>query len=114
MTHAVDFRSPETACHDPRDSIVVLGIGNLLWADEGFGVRAVEALHAGWQWPAEVLGLSGSGMKTRVSKSNSPGRQSRTMRSFKCSTHVWARFGFGSVSAEESARITSLIGQAPA
>ena len=34
--------------------IVILGIGNLLWADEGFGVRAVEALHAGWQWPAEV------------------------------------------------------------
>ena len=34
--------------------IVILGIGNLLWADRGFGVRAVEALHAGWQWPAEV------------------------------------------------------------
>ena len=29
---------PET----PR--ILVLGIGNLLWADEGFGVRAVEEL----------------------------------------------------------------------
>ena len=26
---------------------VVLGIGNVLWADEGFGVRAIEALHAG-------------------------------------------------------------------
>ena len=25
---------------------LVLGIGNVLWADEGFGVRAVEALHA--------------------------------------------------------------------
>jgi hydrogenase maturation protease len=27
--------------------VLVLGIGNLLWADEGFGVRAVESLHAG-------------------------------------------------------------------
>ena len=26
--------------------MLVLGIGNVLWADEGFGVRAVEALHA--------------------------------------------------------------------
>lgn len=24
---------------------LVLGIGNILWADEGFGVRAVEAFH---------------------------------------------------------------------
>jgi len=39
---------------DSSHHIVILGIGNLLWADEGFGVRAVEALHAGWQWPAEV------------------------------------------------------------
>jgi hydrogenase maturation protease len=27
---------------------LVLGIGNLLWADEGFGIRALEALHADW------------------------------------------------------------------
>lgn len=26
--------------------VLVLGIGNLLWADEGFGVRAAEAFHA--------------------------------------------------------------------
>ena len=25
--------------------VLVLGIGNVLWADEGFGVRAVEAFH---------------------------------------------------------------------
>lgn len=44
---------------------LVLGIGNLLWADEGFGVRAVEALHAAFAFPAGVtlkdggtLGLS--------------------------------------------------------
>ena len=29
-------------------SIVVLGIGNVLWADEGFGVRCVEALQQRW------------------------------------------------------------------
>jgi hydrogenase maturation protease len=34
--------------------VLVLGIGNLLWADEGFGVRAVQALHAGWQAPPNV------------------------------------------------------------
>jgi hydrogenase maturation protease len=26
-------------------TVLILGIGNLLWADEGFGVRAVEATH---------------------------------------------------------------------
>jgi len=31
-----------------RFTAVVLGLGNVLWADEGFGVRAVEALHAGY------------------------------------------------------------------
>ena len=31
---------------DPRCEVLVLGIGNLLWADEGFGVRCVEALQA--------------------------------------------------------------------
>ena len=34
--------------------VLVLGIGNLLWADEGFGVRAVEALHAAYEFPAGV------------------------------------------------------------
>ena len=32
----------------------MLGIGNLLWADEGFGVRAVEALHASRSFPEGV------------------------------------------------------------
>ena len=32
-----------------RCEALVLGIGNLLWADEGFGVRAVEALHAAYR-----------------------------------------------------------------
>lgn len=34
--------------------MLVLGIGNLLWADEGFGVRAVEALHAAFEFPPAV------------------------------------------------------------
>lgn len=39
--------------------ILVLGIGNILWADEGFGVRAVEAFHRAYELPAEVLLLDG-------------------------------------------------------
>ena len=39
--------------------VLVLGIGNVLWADEGFGVRAVEALHAGWVFPPEVRLMDG-------------------------------------------------------
>jgi len=42
-----------------RCAAVVLGIGNVLWADEGFGVRAVEALHAAYAFPADVLLLDG-------------------------------------------------------
>jgi hydrogenase maturation protease len=33
---------------------LVLGIGNVLWADEGFGVRAVEAVHAAYAFPESV------------------------------------------------------------
>jgi len=33
------------------ETIVVLGIGNVLWADEGFGVRCVEALQQRWEFP---------------------------------------------------------------
>jgi hydrogenase maturation protease len=39
--------------------VLVLGIGNLLWADEGFGVRAVEALHQRYQLPENVTLLDG-------------------------------------------------------
>ncbi len=52
-------RSPENACNPPRDSaslqrIVVLGIGNMLWADEGFGVRCVEALQQRFEFAPHV------------------------------------------------------------
>jgi hydrogenase maturation protease len=38
-----------------RCEALVLGIGNVLWADEGFGVRAVEALHATYAFPSAVV-----------------------------------------------------------
>jgi len=43
----------------PQRRIVVLGVGNLLWADEGFGVRCVEALGDGWDFPPEVEIMDG-------------------------------------------------------
>ncbi len=39
--------------------ITVLGIGNLLWADEGFGVRCVEALQQRFVLPDEVELIDG-------------------------------------------------------
>ena len=39
--------------------ILVLGIGNILWADEGFGVRCVETLNAGWVFPSQVQLMDG-------------------------------------------------------
>jgi hydrogenase maturation protease len=39
--------------------IRVLGVGNLLWADEGFGVRCIEALAERWEFPPEVELLDG-------------------------------------------------------
>lgn len=40
-------------------SCLILGIDNVLWADEGFGVRCVEALHAQYEFPASVTLLDG-------------------------------------------------------
>ncbi len=45
----------QIAMHD----VLVLGIGNLLWADEGFGVRCVESLAAQYEMPESVLWLDG-------------------------------------------------------
>jgi hydrogenase maturation protease len=41
------------------DEALVLGIGNVLWADEGFGVRCVEAFDEGWDPPPGVKSLDG-------------------------------------------------------
>jgi len=39
--------------------ILVLGIGNLLWADEGFGVRCAEVLAAEYSLPPQVRVMDG-------------------------------------------------------
>ena len=41
------------------ETILVLGIGNLLWADEGFGVRAVEAFDRLYACGGEVTVMDG-------------------------------------------------------
>ena len=60
--------TPSTRCNpsgddrrgDPEDDlIVVLGIGNVLWADEGFGVRCVEALQRQWTFGPQVRLVDG-------------------------------------------------------
>jgi hydrogenase maturation protease len=38
---------------------LVLGIGNVLYADEGFGIRAVEALHTRYSFPDDVRVMDG-------------------------------------------------------
>lgn len=40
-------------------SILILGIGNLLWADEGFGVRCVEQLNRQYRFPEQVQLMDG-------------------------------------------------------
>ena len=72
---------PATTCHHPGDTpaenavqsadpspthtpsqpqtIVALGIGNLLWADEGFGVRCIEALQRRYEFPEHVSLIDG-------------------------------------------------------
>lgn len=40
-------------------SALVLGIGNLLWADEGFGVRAIEELHRHYEFADNVRLMDG-------------------------------------------------------
>jgi hydrogenase maturation protease len=49
----------EPADQAPPGGVLVLGIGNVLWADEGFGVRSVQALHQGWHTPEHVQVVDG-------------------------------------------------------
>ena len=41
------------------EETLVLGIGNVLWADEGFGTRAIETLHHRFEFPDDVTVLDG-------------------------------------------------------
>ncbi len=40
-------------------NVLILGIGNILWADEGFGVRVVEQMDQNYQFPAQVTLMDG-------------------------------------------------------
>lgn len=40
-------------------SVLIMGIGNVLWADEGFGVRCVEHLAGNWTLPDGITLLDG-------------------------------------------------------
>ena len=44
---------------DAAGRVLILGIGNVLWADEGFGVRAADHLHRHWQLPDQVTVMDG-------------------------------------------------------
>ena len=49
-------------CHpvgDSSETLCVLGIGNVLWADEGFGVRCIEALQQRWEFAPHVQLIDG-------------------------------------------------------
>lgn len=48
-----------TVTADHACDVLVLGIGNLLWADEGFGIRAVEHLHEHWRFAEGVRLMDG-------------------------------------------------------
>src|SRR5574343_1793310 len=58
MSHPMSRTSSEIDCPPSGDrppaSICVLGVGNMLWADEGFGVRCVEALQQQWGFAPHV------------------------------------------------------------
>jgi hydrogenase maturation protease len=51
--------SEDPAVRSRPTGVLVLGIGNLLWADEGFGVRCVETLHQRYRLPANVSLVDG-------------------------------------------------------
>lgn len=52
-------RTTPASDRQDAESIVVLGIGNVLWADEGFGVRCVETLQRNWTFADNVELIDG-------------------------------------------------------
>lgn len=44
---------------DRSTGTLILGIGNILWADEGFGVRAADYLHTNWDYDDTVTIMDG-------------------------------------------------------
>lgn len=53
------MNSADKLLTDNAESIIVLGIGNVLWADEGFGVRCVEALQRRYEFAPHVQLIDG-------------------------------------------------------
>jgi hydrogenase maturation protease len=52
--------SPSIADGDPGAyETLILGIGNVLWADEGFGIRTIETLHSRYSFPDDVRVMDG-------------------------------------------------------
>lgn len=50
---------PITKASEREPRVLLLGIGNLLWADEGFGVRCIEAMAARYRFAPNVTLLDG-------------------------------------------------------
>lgn len=48
--------------NNPKPRILVLGVGNILHADEGLGVRCIELLHASYSFSDNVTLLDGGTM----------------------------------------------------
>jgi hydrogenase maturation protease len=42
-----------------QQQVVIMGLGNILWADEGFGVRAAEKIYAEYDLPDYVEVVDG-------------------------------------------------------
>jgi hydrogenase maturation protease len=42
-----------------QKQVLLLGIGNVLWADEGFGVRCIEELNRQYKFPENILLMDG-------------------------------------------------------
>ena len=54
-----DHDSFDPVSEDASFDTLILGIGNILWADEGFGVRVVEDLHRSYHLPKNVRIMDG-------------------------------------------------------
>ena len=56
---SVKYDEPSTTEKRSGPEALIIGVGNMLWADEGFGVRAVEAFAARYQVTDEVELMDG-------------------------------------------------------
>ncbi|MHB0991063.1 MAG: HyaD/HybD family hydrogenase maturation endopeptidase [Burkholderiales bacterium] len=58
-TAVTDVVTNDSDANNYLCDVLVLGLGNLLWADEGFGVRAVECLSGQWMFRDGVRVMDG-------------------------------------------------------